>query len=93
MSKKQNYLYVIVLTNEGPKFVTGIGEKKTAFWDEDKKPMEFSESYAKDLSFGLLVNFYAAYAICSPIELDNQPYYYSKGKFEWIWNDEKEADK
>ena len=34
----------------------------------------------------------AAFAVCSPIELDTQPYRYSDGHFEWVEN-EKEVDK
>ena len=82
--KKQNYWYVLVLTNEGPKFVTKVEwQTKTAHWEKLEAPIELGETRAKDLTFGLMVNCYAAFAICSPIELDSQPYLYNLGQFEW----------
>lgn len=90
-NKKKNFWYVLVLTNDGPVFVTGIKyvPHKYAEWQKDQKPLELDESVAKDLATGLMVNFYSAYPVCAPIELDNQPYFYDRGKFEWIWNDDQ----
>ena len=95
MAKKKNYWYVLVLTSEGAKFVTKINySDKTAEWDGVAKPLEMDMSRAKDLAFGLMCNFHQAYPVCSPIELDAQPYYYSKGHFEWKWTeDDKESEK
>lgn len=90
MAKKQNYWYVLVLTSEGPTFVTGISEHKTAHWDKSESPKEFNEGYAKDMAFGLMVNGYTAFAICNRFELDNQPYRYNMGHFEWVENKEVE---
>jgi len=89
--KKENYWYVLVLTSGGPVFVTGVGEGKTAFWKKDEKPKEFSADYAKDMAFGLMVNGYTAFAVCNRFELDNQPYRYDIGEFEWKEN-EKEVE-
>ena len=84
MAKKQNYWYVLVLTEGGPVFVTGTGEGKTAYWKKSENPKEFSESYAKDMAFGLMVNGYVAFAVCNRFELDNQPYRYNMGEFKWV---------
>ena len=85
--KKTNYWYILVLTNEGPKFLTGFVGKSDAEWDMLKAPLEVSESTAKEVALGLMVNFFIAYPVCSPVELKNQPYFYDKGKFKWEWND------
>lgn len=86
--KKTNYWYILVLTNEGPKFLTSIDYKyKDAEWDMLKAPLELDEGQAKELAFGLMVNFHQAYPVCSPVELKNQPYFYDKGKFKWEWNE------
>lgn len=92
-NKKKNYWYVLVLTNEGAKFVTKVEHHpKVAHWDEKEKPLELSESMAKDLAFGLMANFYLAYPVCAPIELDQQPYRYKEGHFKWVWNEAKEGE-
>ena len=91
--KKKNYWYVLVLTNEGAKFVTKVEyHPKVAHWNGLEKPLELSESTAKDLAFGLNANFYIAYPVCMPFKLDNQPYYYNLGKFEWKPNEEEKQE-
>ena len=95
MAKKKNFWYVIVMTNEGAKFVTSLDwSTKTAHWDGEEKPKEMSMESAKDLAMGLMLNFNQAYPVCSPIELDNQPYRYSEGNFVWTWegDDKKNGD-
>ena len=89
--KNTNHHYVLVLTSEGPIFVTGIGEGKTAFWDKAEAPKEFNSSYAENLAFGLMVNGYMAYHIVSRIEFDTQPYRYNSGHFKWVWNNKEEG--
>lgn len=92
MSKEKNYWYVLVLSNEGPVFLTSyISKPKEAFWDKNEKPLELPESVAKSMAFGLMVNFTSAFPVCSPVELHNQQYFYDKGHFEWVWNDKKEG--
>lgn len=89
MAKKSNYWYVLVMTNEGPKFVTEVNYMdKTAKWDKLEKPLEMSKQSAQDLAVGLCLNFNMAYAVCQPFEIDSQPYIYSKGHLEW-----KESEK
>ena len=92
MAKAKEHYYVVVFTQEGPKYVTKIGEGKTAYWDMLEPPKEFSKEWARDLTFGLLVNGYNAQTVMSPIELDSQPFYYSMGHFKWVDNKEENED-
>lgn len=89
MAKKQNFYYTLVMTNHGPVFVTEVDRTtKTARWEKDKKPLEMGKYWAEDLTLGLNLNFNLAFTVCSKFELDNQPYYYSKGQFKWEENTE-----
>lgn len=91
--KKKNYWYVIVMTGDGPVFVTKVNySDKTAEWHKDEKPLEMSEFMAKDLAMGLMCNMTSAYAVCNFYELDYQPYFYSEGHFEWVLNKKEEKD-
>ena len=92
MAKKTNWYYVLVLTQYGPVFVTGIGEGKVAYWDKSKAPKEFGKAYAEDLAFGLQVNGYNAFAVVNRWEISNQPFYYNKGEFEWVSKEEQDND-
>lgn len=83
-TKKTNYWYVLVLTESGAKFVTKILPKKWCEWDELGAPLEMSQSMAKNLATGLMLNFNTAFPVCSPIELDKQPYNYKDYKIEWV---------
>ena len=87
-NKKKNFWYVLVLTEQGPVFVTDIQYQpyERASWDTSAKPLGLSESKAKDLATTLMMNFETAYPIWSPGEITGQPYLYDKGKFEWVWN-------
>ena len=91
MSKRKNFYYVLVLTNEGPTFVTGIPERNYAEFDKLKKPMVIgTKSYADEISMGLTCNFITAYTITLNYELSGQPYRYNEGKFEWKWDKDKD---
>lgn len=91
MAKKKNHWYVLVMTDEGPKFVTKINySNKTAEWDVNEKPLEMSDSVAKDLAFGLMCNFLTAFPVCLPIEWDSHPYNYAEYHIEWVNNTEEE---
>lgn len=90
MAKKTKWYYILVLTNDGPVFVTGIGEGKTAYWNELEKPKDFSKEWAEDVAFGLTVNGYTAFAVTTRYKLDTQAYVYNKGHFKWRWNKEGE---
>lgn len=88
----KSYNYILVLTSEGPKFVTGFGERKTAFWDEKEAPYLMDLDYAREVAFGLTVNGCVAFPVSSKFEIDKQPYFYDKGHFEWKWDDNKEEN-
>lgn len=84
MAKKQNYYYVLVMTNNGPVFVTSVDNSdKTAYWDKNEKPLEMGRYWAEDLTMGLGCNGYAAFTVYTKWELDNQPYRYNMGQFVW----------
>ena len=84
MAKKQNYYYVLVMTNNGPVFVTSVDNaNKTAHWDATKAPQELGKYAAEDLALGLGCNGFVAYAVSTKWELDNQPYRYNIGQFVW----------
>lgn len=87
MANKTNYWYILVLTESGAKFVTNILPHRTAEWDELGKPMEFTQNMAKEIAKGLMLNFNTAFPVCSPIELDKQPYNYQDWKIEWVKKD------
>lgn len=88
---KDHFHYVLVITNSGPVFVTGEGEGKTAYWKKDEKPKQFSDTWAAHMTLGLLVNGYLAYHVDSPIEIEDQPYFYDEGHFEWKEDKEETA--
>ena len=56
--------YVAVFTEGGgkitTKFVTGVPGHNTAEWKDGEPAMPLSESYAKDIVFGLTLNGHAA---------------------------------
>ena len=89
--KKQNYWYVIVMTEEGPKFVTGT-KYHTAYWDKEKTPLELGRDWAKDICMGLNLNGYLAYQVCMPFEIETHPYRYKDGHLEWVKGNEEEAN-
>lgn len=91
MATRKYFYYVLVMTNSGPVFVTGIPERNWANYNKDEKPMEFgSKSYAQEVANGLCMNFQQAYMITSQWEIERQPYRYNDGHFEWHWEDEKD---
>ena len=85
--KDKEYWYVIVMTDDGPKFVTGTGDHNMAYWEKDEAPEELGEFWAKDIAKGLLLNCYSAFPVCSPIELSHQPYDYKRWHIEWKENE------
>lgn len=90
---KKNFWYIIVLANDGARFITSLDySTKYARWEKNEKPLEMSESTSKDIALGLALNGYTAFPVCSLYELDRQPYLYNKGSFKWVWNDENENE-
>lgn len=91
MAKKKNYWYVLVMTVEGPKYVTEVHRgTKEAVWDKLEKPLEFGKETAQDLAWALCVNMHNAVAVCQNFEITSQPFYYQKGHFEWV--DKEDAE-
>lgn len=90
MARKKNFWYVLVLTEGGPVLVTDVDyADKNAYWNKLEIPKEFTESMAKDLALGLMCNGHLAFAITNPYKLETQLYYYNKGHFEWVKEEEK----
>ena len=86
-SKKTNWWYVLVLTESGAKFVTKTLPRNWCEWNELEKPLEFTQSMAINIATALMLNFTTAFPVCSPIELDKQPYNYADYKIEWVKKD------
>ena len=75
--KTTNHYYVLVFANNGPAYVTSVDySNRSARWDKDKAPYEFSKSSAEDLVLGLNLNFHQAVLVTSKFEIDYQPYNY-----------------
>lgn len=78
MAKKTNWYYVLVMSDEGPVFVTKVNySNKTAEWNKLERPKAFDKYWAEDLALGLNCNFHTAFTVCSKFELEHQPYRYS----------------
>ena len=93
MAKRQNFYYVMVMTDNGPTFVTKINySNKTAEWNKLEKPLLMDKFRAEDLTMGLNLNWHEAFMICSKFELDTQPYLYDRGEFVWQSKDAKEKE-
>lgn len=83
----KTYYYVLVFTRQGPKYVSST-EYLEAKWHVNEKPKSFTRSWAKDIAFGLNANGYPAVVVQSPWEIEDHPYRYEKGEFEWKWKEE-----
>lgn len=88
--KKKYYYYVLVFTDTGPVYVTGIGERYTAFWNRLKPPYELEMHKAEDVAMGLGLNGTSAVMVKSPYDLTFQPYYYHK--FDFIIKPKEDAN-
>ncbi len=88
---EKKHFYILVLTHDGPIYVTSFGEGKTAFWNREEKPYEVSESYGQGVVLGLNWNGSMALLVQSAWEIESQPYLYDKGCFQWKWNDKEES--
>lgn len=89
--RKKNYYYVLVFTHQGPKYVTRIDHQKNmCFWD-GFKPLEFGNlESARINAMDLSVNGNHAVPVSIGWSIDNQPFCYDAGQFEWKWNKKKE---
>lgn len=76
-TKTKNHYYILVFTDNGPVYVTSVNyADKSAKWEKDKVPKEFSRSNAEDIVFGLCCNFFNAVVVTHKVEIDCQPYNY-----------------
>ena len=88
--KQTQFHYVLVMTDEGPKFVTGLGEHHTAYWNELEAPKELAKEWADDMVIGLTWNGHLAFHVVSKFEIEKQPFRYNIGHFEWKFNKDDE---
>ena len=92
-TKKKIHYYVLVISNEGPKFVTSVNNcDRTAEWNYKDKPMEFDKYWAEDLALGLAVNGHMAYTVAQKWELDSQPYRYEDYKIQFVKREDDEDE-
>lgn len=90
-TKKKNYYYVLVFTNNGPKFVTKCDwERREAHWDVNEKPLELGKSVAEDLTFGLRCNMYTAFTVYLPYEISSHGYNYEDFEIKFVEKEESE---
>lgn len=89
--KNKLHHYVLVMTDEGPTFVTGEQSgTKYCLFNKTEKPKEYTKQMAQDRAIGLTLNGNLSFMVEAPYEIESQPYIYNKGKFKWIWNEESE---
>ena len=88
----KNYYYVLVFTAHGAVYVTSYRTypHKEAEWKDTGKPLEMTREDAKYMAVGLTLNGSMATVVCSPYEVEQQPYCYDKGGFVWKWNEDEE---
>lgn len=92
-TKKKIHYYVLVMTNDGPKFVTKVNYKdKTAEWNYKEKPLEFDKFWAEDLALGLNLNLHLAYVIAQKWEIDSHPYRYEDYKLQWTEREKEDKE-
>ena len=93
-TQKKNHYYVLVFTDNGPAYVTSVNyADKSARWDKDKAPKEFSKSNAEDLVFGLRCNWFNAVIVMMPFDMDSQPYNYKYWDCKFVEKQVDEAEK
>lgn len=93
MAAKKTHYYVIVMSENGPIFVTKVNHSNhTAEWNYKEKPLELAKSVAEDLALGLNLNLHSAYLVAQPFEIEVQPYNYKSWKIEWTKREDKEDE-
>ena len=91
MTKNKYHYYVLVITEAGPIFVTGIdNSSKTATWDVDKAPLELGAYKAEDITIGLNCNMIPSYCIKSKFEIDKHPYRYDDFELKFVEKEKEE---
>lgn len=90
--RKKHY-YVLVLTDEGPVFMTQINrDNKTVEYKQNQPPLEVTKIVAEDIAMGLRANLICAFAVTSTVSMLKQLFKYEKGHFEWINDADKTND-
>lgn len=94
MARNKFYYYVLVMTGEGPVFVTGIDIRTNmAYWDKMKEPYCFgttanARDEAQRLVAGLNWNGNPSYVIQKVTEQTYQPFMYENGHFKFMTFDQ-----
>ena len=84
MTAKKIHYYVLVMSDNGPIFVTKVNHSNhTAEWNWKEKPLELTKFVADDLVLGLNLNLHSAFLVAQPFEIEVQPYNYMSWKIEW----------
>ena len=91
MANKKYHYYVLVFTNEGPKYVTALKTGKYAEWKTENKPLEMSASWAEEIYKGLNLNFHLCVLVKSVYEIDTHPYNYNDFKLNFEKKENKES--
>ena len=87
--KKEEYGYVLVMTDSGPTFVTKTNNwERTAEWHKDEKPLEMTKDDAQFLAMALTLNGHSAFPVIMTYKQDHQPYRYEVGEFAWKFNED-----
>ena len=89
MSKSEEYYYILVFTDKGPKFVTESDICMLECRWDGVTPKQFEREDAAYMALILTRNGNYAVAIYSLYEIDTQPFDYEKGYFEWKMHDGK----
>lgn len=63
MAKQELYAIGILFNGNKIKYVTGIGEHKTAYWSDGEEAIYFSKSWATDMCIGFAWNDISAIPI------------------------------
>lgn len=90
--KTKNYYYVLVLSEDGPKYVTQykLYPEKFAYWEKSGKPYDFGNlDSARTMALGLSFNGCSAVPVVLNYELDSQPFLYEEGQFKWHWDEDE----
>lgn len=88
----KHYIYILVLSEKGPRYVTSFGERNTAHWDDEEKPLRIdSREYAEQVALGLTWNGHNAVAVTSAYEIEKHPYNYKDYEIQWKEKNDKKG--
>ena len=78
MSRNKYSYYVLVFTDDGPVYVTGVRGYNIAEWNKFENPKSFSKEYAQDIVKGLTWSGFNCQVVISEWDIAHQPYNYEK---------------